>query len=77
LTESVEASSDTFTIVLRVVGDNERESSAWGYNWTTLFLGDINKRPRPPAWGILEFETVKYVMCPAGLKPENDCAGED
>jgi hypothetical protein len=31
----------------------------------------------PPGWGSLESETVKYGHEPAGLKPENDCAGED
>jgi hypothetical protein len=35
------------------------ESSAWGYNWATLFLGDINGGPDPPGWGNLESETVK------------------
>jgi hypothetical protein len=24
----------------------------WGYNWTTLPLGDINTDPGPPGWGL-------------------------
>jgi hypothetical protein len=46
---------------LRVVGGDEKEPSAWGYSWTTLFLGDIDTRggPDPPGWGSLESETVK------------------
>jgi hypothetical protein len=30
------------TVALRVVGGDEKDPSAWGYNWATLFLGDIN-----------------------------------
>jgi hypothetical protein len=39
---SVDADSNTSTAGLRVVGGNEREPSAWGFNWATLFMGDIN-----------------------------------
>jgi hypothetical protein len=35
-------------------------ADAWGYNWATLFLEDINKGPGPPGWGTLESETVKH-----------------
>jgi hypothetical protein len=28
------------TVALRVLGD-KKGTSAWGYNWVTLFLGDI------------------------------------
>jgi hypothetical protein len=39
----VEAGSNTSTVALRVIGSDEKgPSSAWGYNWVTLFLGDIN-----------------------------------
>jgi hypothetical protein len=38
----------------------KREPSAWGYNWATLLLGDINTELGPPGWGSLESETVKY-----------------
>jgi hypothetical protein len=31
--------------------------NAWGYNWTTMFLGEINTSP---GWGSLKMETVKY-----------------
>jgi hypothetical protein len=37
----VEAGSNTSTVALRVVGGDEKETNAWGYNWATLFLGDI------------------------------------
>jgi hypothetical protein len=53
------------------------EPSAWGYNWATLFLGDINTGTWPSRLGSLEFERVKYDVSPTGLAPENDCAGED
>jgi hypothetical protein len=40
----------------------KRERSAWGYNWATLSLSDINTGPDPSGWGGggLESETVKY-----------------
>jgi hypothetical protein len=38
----VEAVSDTSTVTLRVVEGDEREPGAWGYNWATMSLGDIN-----------------------------------
>jgi hypothetical protein len=38
----VEADYNNFTIALRAVRGDKREPSAQGYNWTTLFLGDIN-----------------------------------
>jgi hypothetical protein len=28
----------------------KREPGAWGYNWATLFLGDINTGSGPPGW---------------------------
>jgi hypothetical protein len=39
----MEAGSNTSTVDLRVVGGDEKETSARGYNWATLFLRDINK----------------------------------
>jgi hypothetical protein len=38
----VETGSNTSTVTLRVAGGDEKENSAWGYNWATLFLGDNN-----------------------------------
>jgi hypothetical protein len=46
----------------RLLGDREaktcesleatkRDSSAWGYSWVTLFLGDVNMRPWPSTSG--------------------------
>jgi hypothetical protein len=48
----VEAGSNTSTITLRVLEGDEKEFSAWRYNKTTLFLGDINTGTGPPDWGI-------------------------
>jgi hypothetical protein len=47
----VEAGSNTSTVALWVVGGDERESNAWGYNWATQFLGDINTRFWPSKSG--------------------------
>jgi hypothetical protein len=38
----MQAGSNTSTVVLRVVGGDEKEPGAWGYNWAILFLGDTN-----------------------------------
>jgi hypothetical protein len=38
-------------IALRVVGGDEKEPSAWGYNWATLFLRDINTGTWPSMLG--------------------------
>jgi hypothetical protein len=38
----VEANSNTSTVALRVVRGNEKGTQCWGYNWATVFLGDIN-----------------------------------
>jgi hypothetical protein len=38
----MEVGSNIDTITLRVVGGDEKELSAWGYNRATIFLGDIN-----------------------------------
>jgi hypothetical protein len=35
----VEAGSNTSTVALRVVGGDEKEPRAGGYNWATMFLG--------------------------------------
>jgi N-methylhydantoinase B/oxoprolinase/acetone carboxylase alpha subunit len=58
----VEAGSNTSTVAPRVVGGDEKELSALGCNWATLFLGDIYiyTGPGPPGWGNLECETVKW-----------------
>jgi hypothetical protein len=42
LRSRVEAEFDTSTVALRVVGCDEKEPSAWEYNCSTMFLGDIN-----------------------------------
>jgi hypothetical protein len=36
---------------MRVVGHDEKEPSAWGYNWATLFLRDINTGTWPSRLG--------------------------
>jgi hypothetical protein len=47
------------------------EPRARGYNWTTLFLGDINTGTWPSRLG----ESHKAVSS-AGLGPESDCSGK-
>jgi hypothetical protein len=47
----VEAGSNTSIVALRVVGDDEKEPSVWGYNRATLFLGDINTGTWPSKLG--------------------------
>jgi hypothetical protein len=56
----VEAGSNTSTVALRVVRGDERKPGAWGYNWATLFLRDINMGTWPSRLVSLESETVKY-----------------
>jgi hypothetical protein len=36
------------------------KSNAWGYNWVTLFLRDINTETWSSRLGSLESETLKY-----------------
>jgi hypothetical protein len=43
LDKGVRAGSNTSTVALRVVEATKRKQGAGGYNWATLFLGDINK----------------------------------
>jgi hypothetical protein len=38
----VEAVYNTSTVALRVAEGNEMDPGAWGHNWATLSLGDIN-----------------------------------
>jgi hypothetical protein len=38
----LEEGYNTSTVALQVVRGDERELSAQGYNWATLFIGDIN-----------------------------------
>jgi hypothetical protein len=40
----VEAGSNNSTVVLRVVGGDEKGTQYLGYNWATLFLGGMNTR---------------------------------
>jgi hypothetical protein len=47
----VEEASNISTVALRAVGTDEKELSVWGYNWTTLFLGNINKGNWPSRLG--------------------------
>jgi hypothetical protein len=61
----VEAWSNTSTVELRVLGGRPVPG---GY-----ICGDMALQ----LGGSLESETVNVVMSPAGLGPENDCAGED
>jgi hypothetical protein len=47
----VEAGSNTSIVALQVVGGDEKEPSALGYNWATIFLGDINTGSWPSRLG--------------------------
>jgi hypothetical protein len=48
-----------------------------GYNWATLFLGDINTRTWPyRLWGVSNLRQLNVDMSLTGLGHENDCAGE-
>jgi hypothetical protein len=47
----VEAGSNTSIVALRVVGDDKKEPSTWGYNRTILFLRDINTGTWPSMLG--------------------------
>jgi hypothetical protein len=60
----VEAGSNTSTVAPRVTGGDEKDPSAWGCNWATLFLEDINTGTWPSRLGSL------------GLGPKNYRAGE-
>jgi hypothetical protein len=51
----------------------KREPSAWGYNWATLFLGDINMATWPSRLIVSNLRKQNVVMSSAGLGPENDC----
>jgi hypothetical protein len=42
VTSRVEAGPNTSTVALRVVGGDEKGTQCLGYNWSTLFLRDIN-----------------------------------
>jgi hypothetical protein len=44
----VQAGSNTSTVALRVVGGDEKGTHCVGYNWATLFLGNVNKGTWPP-----------------------------
>jgi hypothetical protein len=55
----------------------KREPSAWGYNWATLFLEDINMGFWPSRLGSLGSARLKYGLESRGTRRENDCAGED
>jgi hypothetical protein len=54
----------------------KREPSARGFNWATLFLGDINMGTWHLQVGGVSNETVKYGLSSAGLGPQSDCSGK-
>jgi hypothetical protein len=47
----VEAGSNSSTVALRIVGGDEKGTQCLGYNWATLFLGDINRGTWPSRLG--------------------------
>jgi hypothetical protein len=74
----VEAGSKTSIVALRVVGGEEMGNRVPGVTTgPPSSQGIYTRGPGPPGLGILESETIKYmVMSPAGLRPDNYCAGE-
>jgi hypothetical protein len=58
--DRVEAGTNTSTVTLRVVGGDEKGPQCLGYNWVTMFQGNLNTGPGPPGWVSLESVTVKY-----------------
>jgi hypothetical protein len=50
----------------------KKEQIARGYNWTTLFLGDINTGPGSPGWGSSNLRQENMVLNSVGHGPEND-----
>jgi hypothetical protein len=73
----VEADLNTSSVTLRVEGGDEK-GSAWRYNRATLFLGDINTGTWPSRFGrTWNLRQQDIVMSPAGLGPQNECAGKD
>jgi hypothetical protein len=49
------------------------EPGAFGYNWATMFSGGYKSKYKDLA---VQFGGVSK-LSPAGLGPENDCAGKD
>jgi hypothetical protein len=71
----VEAGSNTFTVALRIVGDDEKGTQFLGV--ITGPLEDINTGTWPSRLGgDSNLRQQNMVMNPAGLGPENDCTGE-
>jgi hypothetical protein len=64
----VEAGSNTSTVTLRVVGNDEK---------VTLFLGDVNTGTWPSRLGESRIRDSKCGHESRGTRKENDCAGED
>jgi hypothetical protein len=50
--------------------------SARGYNWATLFLGDINTRTWPSRLGESQMRQQNMAVSFAGLRPKSDCSGK-
>jgi hypothetical protein len=46
--------------ISRSYKQTERNPSAWGYNWATLFLGDIDIGPGHLGWESLKFQIVIF-----------------
>jgi hypothetical protein len=49
------------------------EPNVWAYNWTTLFLGDINMGTWPSRLEESQMRQHCMVMGPARLGPVRDC----
>jgi hypothetical protein len=72
-TSRVEAGSNTSTVALRVVGGEEWETQCLGHHVPGGYkYGDLTLQ----VGGVSNLGQQNVVMSPAGLGPENDCAGE-
>jgi hypothetical protein len=58
---------------VRVVRGDKSKPRAQGYNWATLFLGDIGKGTWPSSLGSLRWDSKVWLTGVARLGPLSDC----
>jgi hypothetical protein len=54
----------------------KKEPSTRGYNWATLFLGDINTGTWPSRLGESQLRRWNMAVSSVGLRHESDCSGK-
>jgi hypothetical protein len=73
----VEAGSNTSTLALRAVGDNENDTQCLGVLLGHAVPGEYKYEDVTLQVGLVSnLRQYNMVMSPAGLGPENDCVGE-